>query len=113
MVHEWSLILQPASEERSVFGSGAASGASRDLCLPPMTDVREDAVMLNQRHILTIDYDLARVDAVDQQVAPCAVSSREHLISLPIRQDSVIVRPRDCLLLLADMRVRRSNASAG
>jgi hypothetical protein len=72
------------------------------LCLPSMTDVREDAVTLNQRDIPTIDCDLARVDTLDQQATPCAVNSGEHSMRLPIRQDSAIVRPRDCHVLPAD-----------
>ena len=75
MVHQWSLILQPASEERSVPADPRLPVPAVSLCLPPMTDVREDAVTLNQRHNLTIDYDLARVNAVEQQVARCVVSS--------------------------------------
>lgn len=83
MVHEWSLILQPASEEKSVSAEARLPALAVTLCLPSMTDVREDAVTLNQRHILTIDCDLARVDTVDQQATPCAVSGGEHLMPLP------------------------------
>lgn len=79
MVHEWSLILQPASEERNVSGDPRRRVPAVSLCLPPMTDVREDAVTLSQRYILTVDSDLACVGTVDQQATPVHCSRRRAL----------------------------------
>lgn len=65
MVHDGSLILQPASEERSVSEGARLPATAVTLCLLPTTDIRDHTVRFNQRLILTIDCDLTRVDTVD------------------------------------------------